>query len=84
MKLTKQRLHQMIREEAANIGGTGESPEDRAKDTKEVDADEYAGTLEKDIDFMKALKIEESRVVKRLKAIREKKNEVASRIIGKI
>jgi hypothetical protein len=84
MKLTRQKLHQMIREEAANIGGTGESPKDRAKDTEETDADEYAGSLEKNINFMKALKIEEARTIRRLKKIREKKNVVASRIIGRI
>jgi hypothetical protein len=42
-------------------------------DAEEVDADGLADTLEKKIDYVKALKIEESRLLKRLKKIREQK-----------
>ncbi len=40
---------------------------------EEVDADEFADSLEKKIDYVKALKIEETRLLSRLRKIREQK-----------
>lgn len=81
MKLTSRLLKRIIEEEVAKFGEM-ESTEDRAKDAEEVDADEF-GTdkaKEKTIDFMKALKIEESRLRKRLAKIQETKKRLARRI----
>ena len=47
---------------------------------EETDADEIAGSLAKDVDFIKALKIEEARLTKRLGTIREMKSRVISKI----
>jgi hypothetical protein len=80
MKLSSSVLRRIIAEEAAKF--KKETPEAAAKDTKEVDADEYADTLEKHVDMMKALKIEESRLERRLKKIREEKRHVAQKISG--
>jgi len=50
----------------------------------EIEADEYADTLEKEIDFIKALKIKEARLVKSLQKIREAKNRMRRRIQKRI
>ena len=50
----------------------------------EVDADDYANTLEQEIDFIKALKIKEQRLVRGLKKIREAKNKLRRRIQRRI
>lgn len=69
-KLDISELKKMIFEEKANVGA-GESVEKRAKQTREIEADEYAETLENKIDFMKALKIEQRRLQRRLARINE-------------
>lgn len=78
-KLTPELLRKIVNEEVAKFGDM-EDVEDRAKETKEVDADEYAGALEKHIDYAKALKVEETRLIKRLSAVREARNRVAKKI----
>lgn len=72
MKLTSKLLKQIIEEEVAKFGDM-ESTEDRAKDTEELDADEQGSDKahELSIDFMKALKIEETRLRRRLQKINE-------------
>jgi hypothetical protein len=80
MKLTSRLLRRIIEEEVAKFGDM-ESTEDRAKDAEEVDADEF-GTdkaKEKQIDYMKALKIEETRLRRRLAMIAETKRRIARR-----
>ena len=79
MKLTKKMLKQIVKEEAAKFGN-GKSVEDTADDAEETDADEYADSLEKHIDYIKALKIEEARLHRRLKAINEQKKLAAAKI----
>ncbi|MBM3203539.1 hypothetical protein FJZ55_06525 [Candidatus Woesearchaeota archaeon] len=78
MKLTSRLLKKIIEEEVAKFGEM-ETTEDRAKDTEEVDADEFGTgkTAEKHIDYMKALKIEELRLRKRLAKIQETKRRFA-------
>lgn len=78
MKLSSSVLRKIIAEEAAKF--TRDTPEAAAKDTEEVDADEYADTIEKHVDMMKVLKIEESRLERRLKKIREEKRVIAKKI----
>jgi|TARA_R110000803_G_scaffold154863_1_gene219650 hypothetical protein len=46
----------------------------------EVDADALAGTLEQDLDFIKALKIKEAKMVRGLKRLREQKSKLRRRI----
>lgn len=81
MKLTSRLLKRIIEEEVAKFGEM-ESTEDRAKAVEEIDADEF-GTdkaKEKTIDFIKALKIEESRLRRRLAKIQETKARLVKRI----
>lgn len=78
-KLTKEMLKRIVMQEVAKFGAE-ESTEDRAKETEEVDADEYADALCKKIDYLKALKIKESMLVKRLKKIREAKQRAVKQL----
>lgn len=81
MKLTNRLLRRIIEEEVAKFGDM-ESTEKRAKDTEELDADEFGSDagLEKKIDFMKALKIEETRLRRRLVKITETRRRLARSI----
>ena len=81
MKLTSQLLRRIIEEEVAKFGDM-EDTTDRAKDTEEVDADEFGSekSVEKHIDFMKALKIEESRLRRRLAKIQETKKRLVKKL----
>lgn len=71
-KLTIETLKRIIQQEAQKFGEP-EDVEKVASKTTEVDADEYADTLEKQVDMMSALKIEEARLNRRLKQIGETK-----------
>jgi len=72
MKLTSNLLKKIIAEEVAKFGDM-ESTEERASGAEEVAADEFGSdkALEKKIDYIKALKIEETRLRNRLKKIVE-------------
>lgn len=78
MKLTSNLLKKIIMEEVAKFGEM-ESTEDRAKEADEVDADEFGSdkSLEKKIDYMKALKIEENRLRRRLDKVVETRKRLA-------
>ena len=78
MKLTSDLLKKIIMEEVAKFGEM-ESTEDRAKGADELDADEFGSdkSLEKKIDYMKALKIEENRLRRRLEKIVETRKRLA-------
>lgn len=78
--LTNSMLRRIIEEEVSKGFGDMEQPEDVADETDEVEADEYADSLEKQIDYIKALKIEEKRLVKRLGDIRESRRRAVSKI----
>lgn len=82
-KLTSALLKRIVREEASKFGNEEETIE-RAKDTVETDADEYADALEKHLDYVKALKIEENRIIKRLSKIRETRQRVLKKIVTKV
>ena len=87
-RLTKNYLARLISEERSKLIkqgymretlATGITDPEKVK-AEEVDADGFADSLEKNVDFVKALKIEESRLIKRLNTLREMK----ARAIGKI
>ena len=80
------RIKKLVKEELARLNeedltGELEPVEDVAKDVPETDASEYANALEQDIDFMKALKIQEKRLVKKLRRIQEARDKLRSRIL---
>jgi len=72
-------LKKIIMQEVAKFGDM-ESTEDRASEADELDADEFGSdkSLEKKIDYVKALKIEENRLRRRLNKIVETRRRVIS------
>jgi hypothetical protein len=82
-KITPSLLKNIILEEARKLRlealETGITNPEKIK-AEEVDADGFADTLEKDIDFIKALKIKEARLLSRLKALREAKGKLRAKI----
>ena len=74
--------HRLVRETSDPVAAGVEDPE-KVK-AKELDADEQAGALEKDIDFMKALKIQERRLRRKLKKVSEARRRVGLRILKKV
>ena len=89
-KLTPHTLKRMIREEARKIQSESSDPIVAGHDdvekvsAEEVDADELAGSLEKDIDHLKVLKIHEAKLVSKLRRLREAKKLLRSRITKSI
>jgi len=78
-KLTPNVLKKIIMQEVAKFANMQDTSKVASK-TEETDADEIADSVEKQIDFMKALKIEESRLSKRLSKIQETKKKVLRKI----
>jgi hypothetical protein len=76
MKLTSNLLRKVIMQEVSKMKG-GRDVED--VEAEELDADEFGSdkSLEKKIDYMKALKIEESRLRKRIDRISEMRRRIA-------
>jgi len=74
-KLTPKMLKAIILQEASKLDADKNAFEkelvDLAKKTTEVEADEFADTLEKEVDFMAALKIKEAKYISAIKKIRE-------------
>lgn len=81
-KLTADDLRRMIKEEKAKLMKESELPTslDKVK-PREVEADEFASTLEKDLDFMQALKIKEEKAKNYLRKIQEAKAKARQRIL---
>ena len=89
-KLTSASLKRMIKQEAKNLKLETSDPiaagiDDIEKvDAEEVDAGDLAGSLEKDIDHIKVLKIHERKLVHRLNRLRAAKAFLSERITKRI
>ena len=87
-KLTPAKLRQLVLSERKRLFESDpilagvEDPEKVS--AEEVDADEQAGTLEKDIDYLKALKIHEKRIIKKLRKIKEAKSRLKKRLLKRL
>ena len=81
VKLTPGMLRKIVLEEKSKIEDEMNESEKLVKEPKEVEADEYAGTLEKEIDFMKALKIKEGKARDALARIQEAQKNSKARIV---
>lgn len=79
MKLTNELLKKIIMEEVAKFGAARSVEDVKAE---EVDADEHGSdkALEKKIDYMKALKIEENRLRLRLEKVVETRRRLARKL----
>jgi|TARA_Y100000034_G_scaffold121390_1_gene165540 hypothetical protein len=82
-KLTPSLLKRLVLEEKAKIE---KSLSEKVKEikAKEVKASDFAQTLEKKIDYAKALKVEEVKVRYRLKKIVERRKMLARKILKDI
>ncbi len=84
-KLTPARLRAMVLQEKRRLFESDpilkgvEEPE--KVDAEEVEASEYAGSLEKEIDHLKALKVHERKIVKKLRQIQEAKKRIKRRLL---
>ena len=86
-KLSARMLKRMILEEAKKLQTETleQGKEDSEKvNAEETDADKLAGSIEKDIDYMKALKIHESRLMGKIKQIQEARRALKKRIAKRI
>jgi hypothetical protein len=89
IKLTPNLLRKIVLEERERILKESDPIEAGIDDASKVTAedkaaDEQQDTLAKDIDHMKALKIEEARLVRRFKKIREAKKRLKTRVIKQL
>ena len=88
-RLTPSLLRKIVLEERAKLLETSDpivaGVEDPEKvNADEVDAADLAGSLEKDIDHVKVLKIKERKLRGELKKIQERRRRIRSRILRKI
>ena len=82
-KLTPEGLKRIVLDEARKIRlEVLETNKKEAEDVKadETEADEYADTLAKKIDFIKTMKIKEARLRKQLAKVLEAKKRVANKL----
>ncbi len=87
-KLTPRMLRRLVLEEKARMMNESDPIEagvdDPAKvDAEEVDAGDEADTIAKDIDIMAVLKIEETKLKKKLRKVNEVKKKLRGRIVKK-
>lgn len=82
IKLTPSLLRRIVLEEKKKIMETLEQGKEESEkvSAEETDADELADTLEKDIDFMAALKIQESMLKKKFKKVQIAKKRLYKKI----
>ena len=88
-KMTSSALRKFVMKEAAKLSG---QLEDVSKTkAEEVEADEYADTLEQDLDIYKAMKIKEARMrrqyrklVREARKVRKNKNLAKKKILRKL
>jgi len=85
-KMSVTKLRNFILDEAAKINETLEQGKTDVESVNadETDASDLANTLEKDLDHMKALKIHETRMKRKLAQISEAKKVVRSRIMKRL
>ena len=85
-KLTPRMLKRMVLQEKRRLRETLEQGEEDATkvDAEEADADEQADTLEKDIDYIKVLKIEERKLQNKLRRVNEARKKLRRRVLRKL
>ena len=88
-KLTPSILRKMIIEEKRKLKETSDPIESGVKDpekvkAKELDADEQSESLAKDIDHLKALKVQEAKLRKQLREVSSRRRRVSNNIKRKL
>lgn len=86
-KVTPSVLKRMIVQEARKLRmevlETGQEDIEKVS-AEEVDADDLAGSIESDIDFIKVLKIKESRLLRKLKEVKKARAAARKRLVKRI
>ena len=86
-KVTPNILKRMIVQEARKLRmevlETGKEDVEKVH-AEEVDADDLADSIESDIDYIKALKIKEARLLRKLKEVKRTKLRVRNRLTKRI
>ena len=85
-KITPRLLKRMIFEEAANLKETLEQGEESSEEVEaeETEAEDLAGSLEKDIDYIQALDIHESILKRKLQKVRNARTVLKRRVAKRI
>ncbi len=87
-KLTSQTLRKIIAEERQKLNETLElglsHPSDVAKKAREVDADKYADTLENCCNWYEMCKLQEAKLTKQLRIVKEAKKRLKRKILKNI
>jgi hypothetical protein len=84
VRLTAEVLKKIVNEEMRRMReGFGKPRDPSSVKADEVDADELADALEKHVDHAKALKMEESRLTRRLQSVKEQRRRLAQRVLGR-
>lgn len=85
IKLTPAMLRKLVKEEKRKIQEALEQGEENVDkvDATEVDASEYADSLEKDIDHIAALKIQESILKRKYAKVQAAKKRIVKKINSK-
>ena len=86
VRLTPTLLRKLVLQEKKKLQETLEAGEENVEDVKpeEVDADDLADSLEKDIDWVKALDIQESLLRKKMKKVTQARKRLKKSITKKI
>ena len=87
-KLTNRVLRRLIAEERARLNETLEMglkhPSEAPKRTREVQADKMASTLEDCVDYYKACKLKEAKLMEQLAFVQEAKRRLKKRLLSKL
>jgi hypothetical protein len=85
IEVTPHNIRRLVAEERARINETLElkmkHPSDVSKKMQEVDADGYADSLAKCMDYYQMCKLKESKMIEELKRLQEVKRELKKRIL---
>ena len=86
VRLTPTLLRKLVLQEKKKLQETLEAGEENVEDVKpiEVDADDLADSLEKDIDWVKALDIQETMLKKKIRKVSEARMRLKKSITKKI
>lgn len=85
VEITPETIRSLVKEERARLNETLElkmsHPSDVVKKVREVEANDYADTLSKCMNYYQACKIKEAKLISDLKTLQEVKRELKSRIL---
>ena len=82
--LSARDLKRMVLEERAKMKKSEKSSDGYSSEAKKVDAKDFANSLSNKIDYVKKLKLEERRLIKKLKASNRAKRAIKKLIVKEL